>query len=81
MGLVVSPMFSRYVTYLDPWCRRVSLLIWEIYASYVLRICVVELRVVELQALVKQSSPNLPLLVPRLRTRLSHLTGGLSQCI
>ena len=38
-------MFSCYVTYLDPRCRRVSLLIWAIYARYVLRICVVELLV------------------------------------
>jgi hypothetical protein len=35
----------------------------------------------ELQALVKKSSPNLPLLVLRLRMRLFHLTGGLGQCI
>lgn len=38
-------------------------------------------KIVELRALVKKSSPNLPLLVPRLRTRLSHLTGGLAQCV
>ena len=38
-------------------------------------------KIVELQALVKKkSSSNLSLLVPRLRTRLSYLTGGLAQC-
>jgi hypothetical protein len=38
-------------------------------------------KIVKSQALVKKSSPNLSLLVPRLRTRRSHLTGGLAQCI
>lgn len=42
----------------------------------------IESKIVELHALVKKkSSPNLPLLVPRLRTELSHLTGGLAQCV
>jgi hypothetical protein len=34
VGLVVIRLFSSYITYLDPWWRMVSLLIWEIYDSY-----------------------------------------------
>ena len=51
------------------------------------QLCIEELcsriasKVVKLEALVKQSGSNLPLLVPRLGTRLFHLTSGLAQCI